>query len=1533
MPGVSVGISLTDGMTAPLKNIEREIGNLNSAFGRLQNSSLKTGDRFTTVSQRAGAMANGVSKAGSMMANSLNSVTSKVMRLSATIGSFVGIKSLVEASDSFVQMAARVGFVNDGLQTNEELLEKIHQAANRSRSSYRDMANFVTKIGNNAKGAFSTNDELIKFAETVQKQFIIGGATSAEQSAASLQLSQGLAAGALRGDEFRSIAEQAPMILNSVAKYLNITRGEVRALSLEGKLTTDVIKNAILQAADETDAQMQTMRFTFSQMWQIFKNDGMHALEPVYNKINDLGKTKAFDRLFKGAMNGFHHLIDSALPFLENLEKKLNDPKTADNIGKIAEAIASLLPPILALTPALAGFAKLTSIASALGSIGFNPLTMMFGDGDKMGLLFKGFQTFSQKSNKSLSTIGKASFMNAFRLNVSNGLASASGMFSTFADSAKTKLGNAFKNLKPSVSTDFLKQRKSALSDKGLINAGLMSPSKDNKQTTPKTLLGRRLALSKSKIKALKNPVTPLQNMDAPTPFTLPKGNKSPISFSQLTSNVTTGLVGLKGTLASGLGGLTTFISSFGAPIALAIAGLFAVGAAGGGLLMALGTMEGAFKDSILRMIDTAKTDGPNIVKNFANSFIEKAPTAINNGAEIITKGLEALAVNAPGLVTAGGEMLLSLIKGFATNLPQMAVAGTKAVTGFMEGLAQNIGLIIDGALWMLKGLAHAIADSMPVFISSSPNVVSGLIQGIITYLPDIIICAGEIVIALAKGIVISIPHIIVAVFTLVQKIGEIIVTTDWWGIGNQIIQGINNGIISMTESVSQTIANLGQQVYNWFVEQFNHILDYDWAGLGQNIINGIAEGVGNATQGTVGDKILGDMLSFVSRGEKDYKINSPSKVMADRIGKFLPLGIAVGFQKAMPKALAMMDSAASDITGISTPTVTPQVGAVATTDTAMPTGVQANMAQYQATVVGTQEQTHAFTTADSALQAEQMVDAYGQITGGVTAEIGNTFSAVVSGMQNINNYLASLPSLYLRYGIDMMVGLRNGMASQISNVVDTTNNLVAAVKNAFITGLGIHSPSKVTTEYGMYTGEGFINGLSSTQLVAFVKAIVNDMKGAFGKGNIDLDVLVKYLQGDSMSLVDWMNEFDGGSYVKGVPGSGKGDKALKYFLGMINDNTYGYTFGGRGPTEFDCASSISWALRQAGFDMGGGWDTTGVANSLFALGWQKVPNNGNPKRGDIVMNEATHVEWALGNGQLAGFHSNYDGMPGDSSGTEASVGPYYEEPWEYYIRYPAGGFGDDGASMAEAIKEAYERVILGITHHANGGNMQALGDYGSAIGGAARWADVVRQALRLTGQSEQYVGDILWCIENESGGNPYAINNWDSNAAMGDPSRGLMQTIGSTFNAYRLPSLSPDIYDPLSNIVAGIRYMLANYGSIDAVVGPRRQSWYGYASGTTNARKGWAWVGENGPELVNFGGGETVLNNRDSMRAINESANGAVSSSGASQSYGLGNVVINVNMNNVNVASDMDIQDVATKLGQYLKDELAYQPLAYHGG
>src|SRR5687768_5763950 len=105
--------------------------------------------------------------------------------------------------------------------------------------------------------------------------------------------------------------------------------------------------------------------------------------------------------------------------------------------------------------------------------------------------------------------------------------------------------------------------------------------------------------------------------------------------------------------------------------------------------------------------------------------------------------------------------------------------------------------------------------------------------------------------------------------------------------------------------------------------------------------------------------------------------------------------------------------------------------------------------------------------------------------------------------------------------------------------------------------------------------------------------------------------------------------------------------------------------------------------------------------------------------------------------------------------------------------------------------------------------------------------------------------------MQAESGGNPGSQNNWDSNAKMGQASRGLMQVIPSTFAAYRDPSLPNNIFDPLANMTASARYIKAKYGG--QVPGSP------YATGTPGATRGVHLVGEQGPELMNFAGGETI--------------------------------------------------------------------------
>jgi SLT domain-containing protein len=145
----------------------------------------------------------------------------------------------------------------------------------------------------------------------------------------------------------------------------------------------------------------------------------------------------------------------------------------------------------------------------------------------------------------------------------------------------------------------------------------------------------------------------------------------------------------------------------------------------------------------------------------------------------------------------------------------------------------------------------------------------------------------------------------------------------------------------------------------------------------------------------------------------------------------------------------------------------------------------------------------------------------------------------------------------------------------------------------------------------------------------------------------------------------------------------------------------------------------------------------------------------------------------------------------------------------------------------------------------------------GAVGGGVARWAGLVSQVLAMLGQSQGWVSTVLRRMNQESGGNPNSINLWDSNAAMGDPSRGLMQTIGSTFAAYAGPFRGLGIYNPMANIYAGLNYALHTYGSLAALNRPG-----GYANGTSYASAGWRMVGERGPEMVRFRGGESVVPN-----------------------------------------------------------------------
>ena len=197
---------------------------------------------------------------------------------------------------------------------------------------------------------------------------------------------------------------------------------------------------------------------------------------------------------------------------------------------------------------------------------------------------------------------------------------------------------------------------------------------------------------------------------------------------------------------------------------------------------------------------------------------------------------------------------------------------------------------------------------------------------------------------------------------------------------------------------------------------------------------------------------------------------------------------------------------------------------------------------------------------------------------------------------------------------------------------------------------------------------------------------------------------------------------------------------------------------------------------------------------------------------------------------------------------------------------------------LPEALGALVEKGILNIAK-LPGKALKALGGLGSKIGGffsklfgggggggggVLRWKSLVDIALMLNNLPDSLDARVLYQMNTESGGNPNAINLTDSNAAAGDPSRGLLQTIMSTFQAYHIPGTSGNIYDPLANIAAAINYAKHVYGPSLMRGGMGMGSGHGYAMGTNRASRGWAWVGERGPELVRFKGGESVTpNNR----------------------------------------------------------------------
>lgn len=271
---------------------------------------------------------------------------SKIKGVVSAYALIQGAGKVLNLSDSLVQTEARLKLIVDPGNSVDNLEQMIYQSAQRSRASFTDTADAVAKIGLSAGKAFNNNSELVLFTETLNKQFAIAGATQSEISGATQQLTQAMASGVLRGEEFNSIAEQAPGLLDLIAEEMGKPREELRSLAADGQISAGIVKNALLNAARETDETFKTMPMTFEQVCTTMANDAVMAFGPVSDKINGIINSETFQSLIGDVTASFSTIANVAIGVLDALATA--GEFAYNNWSKIAPVIGILAGVVLA---------------------------------------------------------------------------------------------------------------------------------------------------------------------------------------------------------------------------------------------------------------------------------------------------------------------------------------------------------------------------------------------------------------------------------------------------------------------------------------------------------------------------------------------------------------------------------------------------------------------------------------------------------------------------------------------------------------------------------------------------------------------------------------------------------------------------------------------------------------------------------------------------------------------------------------------------------------------------------------------------------------------------------------------------------------------------------------------------------------------------------------------------------------------------------------------------------------------------------
>lgn len=874
---------------------------------------------------------------------------------------------------------------------------------------------------------------------------------------------------------------------------------------------------------------------------------------------------------------------------------------------------------------------------------------------------------------------------------------------------------------------------------------------------------------------------------------------------------------------------------------------------------------------AIIEVLPIIIDAGIKILTALIDGIVLLLPTLIEVAITLINTIITIIVENLPMIIDAGIEILMALINGIVKILPTLIEAAVGLIISIVTALIENLPIIIDAGIKILLALIDGIIAVLPTLIDAAITLILKLFDALIENLPKIIEAGIQILVALIKGLVEAIPKLLAALPQIFTAIFEAFGEVDWLEIGKNIIDGVAKGIKSMGKAVKDAVTGVGDSIKNWFEEKLDinspsKVMETSASWVPAGVASGIANGdsgiqtamgnmvgvvtgafsgistmVDNAQITAQGIQMANVLVSGISSGMSGLPkigasyINQFIAVMAKSAATSGAIGIQIGqgITRGIQSSSSMMNSVSNSLMYILNGNLRKYISIMLATGRQLMTSFISGFnslvsaAQARANFVGLN------TVNQIKRHTASMRSAGVSLMSGLAQGINSGQSAVNTAMRGVSGTMLNA----IQKGINGVLGGVNFVMGQVGS--ETKVKTWTIPKYAKGTdGHPVNGPAIVNDASSGPWQEAY--QLPNGKMGLFPKMknlMVNLPKGAkvmTGKmvSALNSNAIPRYADGigfdeDIFDYLDKPKELlqkavDKKTDLKGI--TSPWHSMTKSAMSLMTDKAVPmvkremdsmFTSSDIGDTSKDSNGVYSYLM--------------GIARSLM-------------KKYNLSFTSGFRPGDPYDHGKGLAVDIALPGVVNGSPTYKAAADDAIKMPGVKYV-ITNGMWKHKGKSWVPwPDGDHYDHV------HISG--EQPTGNTSKSSGGSGveRWRGTVMNALRIAGQlSPSNIEKTLFQMRTESNGDPRAINNWDINAQNGTPSKGLMQVIDPTFRAHAKAPHNKNIWDPLSNILASVRYAMSRYGSLAAAYRGT-----GYENGGLVNRHQIAQIAEgNKPEMI----------------------------------------------------------------------------------